>query len=90
MKGKLGRVASECEETGNQSQKVGRQGGLPETEVWAESCATEEEEGGPKDCWLQDEVLESDISKPTKWPSDVIKPDFNRLLPSRDTLMESS
>ena len=49
MKGKLGRAASELEEIRNQTQKVERQGELPETEMWPESYAGKEEEEGPKD-----------------------------------------
>lgn len=71
MKGKLGRAASELEEIRDQTQKVGRQGGLPETEIWTESYAGEEEEEGSKDYCLQDKVLESAANKPSKWPSDL-------------------
>ena len=88
MKGKLGRAAAEGEEIRNQTQKVGRQGGLPETKMWTESYAGEEEEG-PKDYWLQEKGLESATSKPSKWPSDPA-PAFSRLLPSSDTLTGSS
>ena len=69
MKGKLGRAASELEEIRDQTQKVGRQGGLPETEMWTESYAGEEGEEESKDYCLQDKVLESATSKPSKWPS---------------------
>ena len=89
MKGKLGWAAAEGEEIRNQIQKVGRQWELPETEMCTESCPGKEEKG-PKDCWLQNKVLENAASKPSKWPPDFIVPAFSRPLPSSSTLIGSS
>ena len=70
MKGKLGRAASEREEIRDQTQKAGRQGELPETEMWTESYAGRRRRKRLK-TWLQEKVLESDMNKPSMWPSDL-------------------